>query len=143
MVCLITQKSSTRFRFKIFDAKEDTSHVFLFIFLIIFILLLFGLFGLFLCLLLVILFLLAGLLFLVDFLPFGGKLVSFCLIISDDDVVKDGLGLHLPQIEANEAKVGKLVHCVIIDVLRIVDLFGLPETLVLWIGNPLGLPVTL
>merc|ERR1712048_611980 len=122
--------------------RKDTSHVFLLIFLFIIVIifvvfLLFSLLGFFFSLLLVILFLLACLLLLVDFLPLGRKFVSFGLVISDDDVVKDGLSLHLPQVKANEAEIRVLVHGIIIDVLRIVDLLGLPDTLVFRIGDSL------
>merc|ERR1712048_1208302 len=126
--------------------RKDTSHVFLLIFLFIiviifFVFLLFSLLGFFFSLLLVILFLLACLLLLVDFLPLGRKFVSFSLVISDDDIVKDGLSLHLPQVKANEAEIRVLVHGIIID-LRIVYLLGLPDTLVFRIGDSLGLPIT-
>merc|ERR1719458_1665839 len=108
-------------------------HVFLLIILFLIIRLLFGLLCFLFSLLLLILLLLCSFLNLIQSLPLLCKAVCFSCIIGDNDVVKDGLCLHLPQIESNESKVRVLVHCIIIHKFRIVDLLGLPHTLVLWV----------
>merc|ERR1711988_1461136 len=124
-----------------------SSHVFFLIFLIIVIIiivrLLFGLLGLFLGLLLLVFLFLLGLLHFIQGLPLASEGISFSHIVSDDDVVKDGLGLDLPEIESNETKICVLVHSIVINIFRIVDFLGFPDTFVLWVGDSLGLPVTL
>merc|ERR1719478_1037271 len=120
------------------------SNVLLVILIVIVIIVIVGgisLLRIFLCFLRVIVLLLLGLLDLAQCLPLGGKGVCFGDIISDDDVVEDGLGLNLPQIEANETKGIILVHLVIINKLGVVNLLGFPDALVLWIRDPLGRPI--
>merc|ERR1712039_10129 len=111
--------------------------------IIVIVRLFFGLLGLFFRLLFVIFLLLACFLHLVHCLPLLSEAVCLSNIISDDDVVEDGLRLHLPQIETNESEVGVLVDSIIIHELGIVDLLGLPHTFVLWVGDSLCLPITL
>merc|ERR1712048_1446304 len=89
------------------------------------------------------LFLLLATLKLVGRFPLGRKSISLSSIISDDDVVKDGLGFHLPQVETDEAESIILVHTVIIDILRIGDSLGLPLSLVLGVVLHGGLPLTI
>merc|ERR1711920_1053996 len=93
-------------------------------------------------LLCVILLLLLGSLKLVQGLPLLGKNISLGYI-AHDNIVEDGSAFHLPQVEAQEAKVRVRVDLVIIYILGIGDLFGLPDTLVCWIGDPLHAPITL
>merc|ERR1719265_623055 len=76
-------------------------------------------------------------------LPLCGKSISFCLIIADDHVVENGAALDLPQVEADEAKLGIAVDLVIMLVLRVVNLLDLPEALVCWVGDALDGPLTL
>merc|ERR1719265_1999840 len=76
-------------------------------------------------------------------LPLCSKSVSFCLIIADDHIVENGAALDLPQVEADEAKVGIAVDLVIMLVLRVVNLLDLPEALVCWVGDALDGPLTL
>merc|ERR1712232_555675 len=66
------------------------------------------------CLLGVILFQLLGLLSLAQLLPFLCEPVGLSHVIGDDNVVKNSAPLPLPQVEAHEAEVGKLVDAVII-----------------------------
>merc|ERR1719174_3251463 len=77
--------------------------------------------------------LLLSLLMLTQCLPLGCKSISLSLIIANDDVVKNGATFHLPQVKANETKSIVLVHCLVILVLRIINLLGLPYALVRWI----------
>merc|ERR1712039_770055 len=121
-------------------------HVLLLVILFVIIIvvrLFFGLLGLFFRLLFVIFLLLACFLHLVHCLPLLSEAVCLSNIISDDDVVEDGLRLHLPQIETNESEVGVLVDSIIIHKLGIIDFLGLPHTFVLWVGDSLCLPITL
>merc|ERR1712232_88941 len=81
------------------------------------------------------LFILLLLLFLALFtfaqcLPFFRKAVSFCLVICDDDIVKDSAAFHLPQVETDESKVCKFVYSVVVLILWVCNLFGFPHTLV-------------
>merc|ERR1719265_2868699 len=76
-------------------------------------------------------------------LPLCSKSVSFCLIIADDHIVENGAALDLPQVEADEAKLGIAVDLVIMLVLRVVNLLDLPEALVCWVGDALDGPLTL
>merc|ERR1711968_429669 len=64
-------------------------------------------------------------------------------IVSDEHVVKDGTGLHLPHIDTDGGELGVGVQLVIRSVLRVVDHLCLPDTLVGRVGNALGLPLTL
>merc|ERR1712228_169818 len=93
-------------------------------------------------LLCVILLLLLGSLKLIQGLPLLGKNISLSYVVAHDNIVEDGSAFHLPQVEAQEAKVGVRVDLVIIHILGIGDLFGLPDTLVCWIGDPLHAPIT-
>merc|ERR1719334_2760216 len=83
----------------------------------------------------------------------------FCslLVISDDDVIKDGSRFHLPQVEAKSTNVTVLVESVIgfvfwvvnlgVDpfsfVSWVVDLLWLPFTLVVWVVDLWGFPFTI
>merc|ERR1712061_639407 len=94
-----------------------------------------------LCLFRIVLLFLLGFLMLAQSLPLLGEGVSFCNVVCDDHVVEDGPALHLPQIEADESEIGILVQIVIVLVLRIGDLFRLPDTLVCRVGNALHMPI--
>merc|ERR1712226_231968 len=87
--------------------------------------------------------LLLGLLDLAELLPLLGKGVRLSDVIGDDDVIKDGAALNLPEVEADEAEVIELVDAVVVHVLRIGDLLGLPEALVRRVGDPLHGPIAL
>merc|ERR1712164_65051 len=58
-----------------------------------------------LCLLCLILLLLLCLLMFTESLPLCCKCICISDIIADDDIVKNGAALHLPEIESDEAKV--------------------------------------
>merc|ERR1719480_171228 len=88
-----------------------------------FLLCLFRLFGF-----LVVLLLLLCLLHFRQGLPLRGELIGLLLVIGDDDIVKNGTALHLPQVEANEAEVGILVNGIVVHVVRVGDLLDLPHT---------------
>merc|ERR1712151_1157484 len=70
----------------------------------------------------VLLLLLLCLLHLVQVFPFLCKTVGLSLVVTDDDIVEDRATLDLPQVEAKEAKVCKLVNRIIILVLWICNL---------------------
>merc|ERR1712065_74108 len=72
-----------------------------------------------------------GCLNIMECLPLGSEGVCLSNVICDDDVVKNGLCLHLPQVKANETKICILVHSIVIHKLWIVDFLGFPDTLVL------------
>merc|ERR1712099_136651 len=91
----------------------------------------------------IILLLLLGFLMLAQSLPLLGESISFCNVVCDDHIIEDGSTLHLPQIESNESEICKLVQVIIVLVLRIGNLFRLPDALVCWVGNTLDVPVAL
>merc|ERR1719393_909543 len=88
--------------------------------------------------LLVILLLLLGLLHLAKGLPLVQEGIGLSHVIGDDDVVKDGAALHLPE---DEAEVSILVQLIVIDILRVGNLLCLPDTLVGWVGDLLHSPL--
>merc|ERR1712039_1029330 len=94
-------------------------------------------------LLCVILLLLLGQLDLAQCLPLLCKCVSLGHVVADDDVVEDRAAFHLPQVEADETKIGVLVDAVVVLVLRICNLLSLPDALVRRVGDPLDLPLAL
>merc|ERR1719447_988504 len=96
-----------------------------------------------LCLLCIILLLLLGLLHLAQGLPLLREGVCLGLVVCDDDVVKDGATLPLPQVEADEAEIVVLVQRVIILVLRVGNLLRLPEALVGGVADTLHVPLAL
>merc|ERR1719162_2626583 len=83
------------------------------------------------------------LLHLAELLPLLGEVVGFRGVVRDDDIVEDGAAFHLPQVEADETEIRKLVHGVIVHVLGIGDPLGRPYTLVLRVGDPRLGPFTL
>merc|ERR1719313_1294382 len=102
-----------------------------------------GLLRIVLCFLLVILLFLLCFLHFRQCLPLASERVCFSNVVGDDDVVEDGLSLHLPKIKTDETKLAKFVNGIIIDKFRIVDLLGLPHSLVLWIVLHRCLPLTI
>merc|ERR1712129_416980 len=94
-------------------------------------------------LLCVIFFCLLCLLMLTECLPLLCKFIGIGRVISNNNVVEDGAALHLPQVKANEAKVRKFVHFVVILILWIVNLLCLPHSFVCWVVDSLDTPVAL
>merc|ERR1740117_2402458 len=76
-------------------------------------------------------------------LSLGSELISFSNIVGDNDVVKDGATLHLPEVEANEAKVSKLVHFLVVDIVWVGNFLSLPDALVSGVGDTLDGPLAL
>merc|ERR1712110_761505 len=70
--------------------------------------------------------LLLRLLHLIQVFPFLCKTVGLSLVVTDDDIVEDRATFYLPQVEAKEAKVCKLVNRIIILVLWICNLLCFP-----------------
>merc|ERR1711874_138235 len=95
------------------------------------------------CFLGLVLLLFLAFLYLAQLLPLLPKAVRLSLVIGDDNVVKDRAALYLPQIESKESEIVILVHLVIVHVLRIRDLFRLPDALVCGIRDPLDIPIAL
>mmetsp|Transcript_27444 Transcript_27444/g.81762 ORF Transcript_27444/g.81762 Transcript_27444/m.81762 type:complete len:424 (-) Transcript_27444:20-1291(-) len=92
---------------------------------------------------LVVLLLLRGQLDLANGLPLLGEGVGLGPVVGDEDVVEDGAALDLPEVEADEAEVGVLVHLVVVLVLGVGDLLRLPHALVGRVGDALHVPVAL
>merc|ERR1712048_1495199 len=80
---------------------------------------------------------------LVQGLPLLGELVGLSDIITQDNVVKNGAALHLPQVEAQKSEIGVRVNLVIVHILRVGDLLRLPESLVRRVRDPLNAPISL
>merc|ERR1712203_804328 len=99
---------------------------------IVFVIVVFVLFILFVirCLFAVILLLFLGSLNLTESLPFLSKCVSLRFVIGDNDIVKNGSTLDLPQIETEESEIIKLVNGVVVLVLGVCNFLGFPNTLV-------------
>merc|ERR1712060_668059 len=91
----------------------------------------------------IILLLLLRLLHLIQVFPFLCKTVGLSLVVTDDDIVEDRATLDLPQVEAKEAKVCKLVNRIIILVLWICNLLCFPDSLVCRIRDSLAVPFAL
>merc|ERR1711937_857088 len=66
--------------------------------------------------------------------PFLRELVGLGLVVGNDDVVEDGAALDLPEIEADEAKILEGVEAVVVFMLRVGDLLGLPDALIVRVG---------
>mmetsp|Transcript_30331 Transcript_30331/g.48829 ORF Transcript_30331/g.48829 Transcript_30331/m.48829 type:complete len:207 (-) Transcript_30331:678-1298(-) len=91
----------------------------------------------------VILLLLFFLLNLAECLPLRHELVGLRHVICDDHIVKNGVALHLPEVESNESEVIVLVEVVIVHELRIRNLLRLPHALVGGVADPLHGPFAL
>merc|ERR1712136_505523 len=76
-------------------------------------------------------------------LPLGNERVCFSNIIGDDDVVKNGTALDLPQIETDEREILIPVHAVVINKIGVGYLFRFPNSFVVRIGDLLHGPLTL
>merc|ERR1712060_939609 len=100
--------------------------------IVVFVLLCFFVICGFLCIIFLLLF---GIFCVAQLLPLLSKSFSFRDIICHDHVVENRPCLDLPQIEANETEVGKLIHFVVVNVLWIGDLLGLPDAFVRRVGN--------
>ena len=74
----------------------------------------------------------------------GPDSLSVLKAIGDEDVVEDGAGLDLPQLEADvSAVLADVVDGLVVDVLRVGDHRSLPLALVLGIVDHSGSPLTL
>lgn len=67
------------------------------------------------------------------------KLLGLLQAVGDQDVVKDGAGLDLPQLEANVLDVLLQVQLVVVLVLRVVDVGRNPDALVGGVVDPAGI----
>jgi hypothetical protein len=71
------------------------------------------------------------------------KLHGVVEVVSDEDIVEDGAGLDLPQLEANVLQIVEAVDLEVGRVIRVVDLWRMPCTLVVGVFDAAGLPRTL